>query len=437
MNYKFNLPYECKNKKHNQLFNIAYNYQDLDKYIFSKIKIKQSVLNTLNYLFYKMKTGIFVSIKQNKIKLFVPFNNENYVNEWNYLIKLSDKYKNYNNYVNKKAKTLNIRNKTYYEIENNKKKWSSMGCLLRHEKHHKFNMTYIYQLYDIIKETCLNKKIKDIDFFINKKDLPMLKKNLNEPFHHIWGNRKLISHKYNEYCPILTQSSSDKHFDQIIVNSDDWDLITQKYFLPNCKNNYIHKIKTIPWNSKISTAIFRGSSTGCGMNINNNQRLKVSQLSHDWNNDLLDAGITRYIKRSKIKDHETFNFINPNDFKFKLKKFMSIDEQVNYKYILNIEGNSAAYRLGELLRMKSVILDVESEYYVWFKKLMKPMIHYIPIKSDLSDLKQKILWCRKNDDKCKVIAQNSYKFYLKYINKKYVYSYMEKLLNNLETIKIK
>ena len=44
------------------------------------------------------------------------------------------------------------------------------------------------------------------------------------------------------------------------------------------------------------------------------------------------------------------------------------------------------------------------------------MKHYIPIKEDLSDLFDQIMWCRNNDSTCKLIAENSYKFYMDYIN---------------------
>ncbi len=38
---------------------------------------------------------------------------------------------------------------------------------------------------------------------------------------------------------------------------------------------------------------------------------------------------------------------------------------------------------------------------MWFSHLLKPYIHYVPVKSDLSDLIEKIQWCRDNDEKCK------------------------------------
>jgi hypothetical protein len=39
--------------------------------------------------------------------------------------------------------------------------------------------------------------------------------------------------------------------------------------------------------------------------------------------------------------------------------------------------------------------------------MLKPYVHYVPIKSDFSDLKSKILWCQKNDNFCQKIAENA------------------------------
>ena len=46
---------------------------------------------------------------------------------------------------------------------------------------------------------------------------------------------------------------------------------------------------------------------------------------------------------------------------------MSLEEQSNHKYILNIDGHVKAFRLGNELRMGSVILLVDSPYTLWFQ----------------------------------------------------------------------
>jgi hypothetical protein len=53
---------------------------------------------------------------------------------------------------------------------------------------------------------------------------------------------------------------------------------------------------------------------------------------------------------------------------------------------------------------------VDSEYTLWYSHLLVPYVHYIPIKKDLSDLIEKITWCRNHDDLCEKMAMNSYNF---------------------------
>ena len=48
---------------------------------------EDSIHNTFNYLFFKIKIGIFVEIKNNKVLHFIPFINNDFKNEWSIQIK--------------------------------------------------------------------------------------------------------------------------------------------------------------------------------------------------------------------------------------------------------------------------------------------------------------------------------------------------------------
>ena len=72
---------------------------------------------------------------------------------------------------------------------------------------------------------------------------------------------------------------------------------------------------------------------------------------------------------------------------------------LQYKYQLNIDGTVAAYRFPYLLGGGALVFKQDSNYYEYFYKSLKPNVHYIPFKRDLSDLKEKIQWAKENDDK--------------------------------------
>lgn len=46
----------------------------------------EATLNTLKYSFYHMRSGILVCIRNNEIKLFAPFVNKDYRNNWGHLL---------------------------------------------------------------------------------------------------------------------------------------------------------------------------------------------------------------------------------------------------------------------------------------------------------------------------------------------------------------
>lgn len=73
-----------------------------------------------------------------------------------------------------------------------------------------------------------------------------------------------------------------------------------------------------------------------------------------------------------------------------------------YKYQINIDGTVAAYRLPYLLAGNSVVLKQDSIYYEHFYNELQPWKHYIPFKSDLSDLLEKLQWAKEHDEEVNI-----------------------------------
>jgi len=77
-----------------------------------------------------------------------------------------------------------------------------------------------------------------------------------------------------------------------------------------------------------------------------------------------------------------------------------------YKYQLNLDGTVAAYRFPFLLAGDAVTFKVHSEYMEHFYSDLKPWVHYIPVKSGLADLVEKVKWAMLHDDKARAIGRN-------------------------------
>nr|AIE96983.1 DNA-directed RNA polymerase subunit B (RPB2, POLR2B) [uncultured marine group II/III euryarchaeote AD1000_88_G11] len=383
--------------------------------------------NTLDYLFNKIRSGYFVQIQGGVLKQFLPFYNVKFKNTWSHL--------------------LNIENLKNPKINENRSEWTATNCLIQltfKPLTDVYNMDTFLGVKHMFIQLCENEKIPDIDLFINVKDFPLLKKDLTEPFHHIYNSRtKTIDNPKKLYYPILSFNSNEDFTDIPIPTNHEWSVVTQQIFPSRCLRDYKYPTKRIMWKDKLPTAVFRGTATGCTYIIEDNPRLYIAKLDRMWNSKkeevpLLDAGITKFANRFKTKEGSTEviywrdkPFIKNMREQISIKKFISMANQCKYKYIVNIPGNSAAYRLSYLLRSGSVILNVESENKLWWESKWKPMEHYVPVMSDLTDLKEKIEWCRTNDAKCKEIVKNAEIFANKYITKEYIFNYLKSIIQNI------
>jgi hypothetical protein len=85
--------------------------------------------------------------------------------------------------------------------------------------------------------------------------------------------------------------------------------------------------------------------------------------------------------------------------------------------------------------MGCCVLIVESaeKWKMWFSDMLEPYVHYVPVRSDLSDLIDQIKWCQKNDGKCKAIARTAFNFSSKYLTKKGILDNLQKTLFKLHS----
>jgi hypothetical protein len=336
-----------------------------------------------------------------------------------------------------------IENRKFYPhtVNQNKKEWFANNGIFRYEIPIRDNDSSLMAIKHLLHELCETTKVPNIEFFLNKRDHPLMRADECEPYDCIFGPfTPLQSHLYNQYLPILSMCSKENFADIPIPNWDDWSRVCAKEgkYFPKCKTNSVPQFE-LNWNNKTPTAVFRGASTGFGVSFKTNMRLKIAQMSLERQTDpsdgqlLLDAGITSWNARPRIVDNEVHTLDEQVIKQIPLVSFMTMDEQSTFKYIVYIDGHVAAYRLSMLLGTGSVTLMVESPYVLWFSHLLVPYTHYVPIEDDLSNLYDQILWCKQHDKKCKQIAQNALQFYNKYLQKEGILAYLGNTLWNLKS----
>ena len=80
-------------------------------------------------------------------------------------------------------------------------------------------------------------------------------------------------------------------------------------------------------------------------------------------------------------------------------------EQADYRYLVDIDGVANAWGFFEKLLLGGCILKVGSPYEQWFYNRVQPWVHYVPVAPDLSDLAERLAWCRNHPDAAESIGQ--------------------------------
>lgn len=159
-----------------------------------------STLNTLKYLFFHMKCGIYVMIRDGQLRIFAPFVNDDYRNTWAGHLRVEGDG-TLDSYYTQKAGLYREE-----QIEPDRSKWWANGNIICNEltkledkeKSQHWGDHFLAPLRDMLSEACRLRKLPDCEFFLNKRDYPQLKINVPqgvpvEPYGFIFDKGKIHS----------------------------------------------------------------------------------------------------------------------------------------------------------------------------------------------------------------------------------------------------
>jgi hypothetical protein len=179
----------------------------------------------------------------------------------------------------------------------------------------------------------------------------------------------------------------------------------------------ILKCEDLPWEQRLPIAFWRG-----GRGSLNDLRTNVTLLLHNYINSDVKLNVEDYMNK-----HMSSEYLAPR---------CNIETHRKNKYILIIDGTFIASNHQWVFGSGSVpimITHPDNEY--WFKPYLKPMVNYVPIQYDLSDLKEKIEWLIQNDDLAKAISEEAMKLseeiFTSMFQKKYLIEQIHILCPNL------
>lgn len=169
----------------------------------------------------------------------------------------------------------------------------------------------------------------------------------------------------------------------------------------------------IPWEQKTDKIIWRGVATG------RDKRISLVEKYYNYSEDKIDVGFTKWVSYYKGKQDNKL-----------LKQPVTMHEQLKCKYIISIEGNDVATNLKWILTSNSVCIMPKPTVESWLMEgNLIPWYHYVPVKSDWSDLEKIYKWCINNQEKCKQIVRNANE-YMKMFDSKSNIEIINKILEN-------
>ncbi|GAA0758432.1 glycosyl transferase family 90 [Psychroflexus lacisalsi] len=97
---------------------------------------------------------------------------------------------------------------------------------------------------------------------------------------------------------------------------------------------------------------------------------------------------------------------------------MTIEEQLNYKFILSLEGNDVASNLKWVMSSNSLAVMPKPKFETWFiEGKLIPNFHYILIKDDYSDLEECLNYYIQNPEEALQINENAKAYVAQFQNK--------------------
>nr|XP_006001994.1 PREDICTED: protein O-glucosyltransferase 1 isoform X1 [Latimeria chalumnae] len=167
-----------------------------------------------------------------------------------------------------------------------------------------------------------------------------------------------------------------------------------------------------PWQKKISKGFFRGSRTSA-------ERDPLILLSREDPN-LVDA---EYTKNQAWKSEKDTLGKPP-------AKEISLTDHCKYKYLFNFRGVAASFRFKHLFLCGSLVFHIGDEWLEFFYQQLKPWVHYIPVKQDLSDVRELLEFVKENDEVAREIAKRGQQFIADNLQMEDVSCYWETLLTS-------
>ena len=159
-----------------------------------------------------------------------------------------------------------------------------------------------------------------------------------------------------------------------------------------------------PWNQRGNSVIWRGSTTGFSMldqaNLEQLPRYQICRRMQRLPG--CDARFVAVVQAVTVQmDQHLQQRLNEEQL---LTVALPPEAMAQSRWLLDVDGNVNSWGLLWKMLSGCCVLRVQSARAQWFHHRVRPMQHWVPIRADLSDLEERIDWCRSHPLECAAIA---------------------------------
>jgi hypothetical protein len=201
-------------------------------------------------------------------------------------------------------------------------------------------------------------------------------------------------------------------------------LIPDIYQMYNYKDTIQENIyNDLDFNKKINKIIFVGSTTGnTDIKLNNRINTCIWGNTDHWATKNTFFKITNIVQIPKDLLYSYMDSIFSNN--------ITIDEQLKYKYILSIDGNTWAWdRPIWIMKSNSLFFKYESDNVGWYYDLLKENKHYVSV--NIENMENKYNFFENNTNQALEIIHNSKNFVKDYCSEEAWIFYFKSLIEEI------
>jgi hypothetical protein len=181
-----------------------------------------------------------------------------------------------------------------------------------------------------------------------------------------------------------------------------------------------------PWEERKPVAYWRGTMSG-----GDYPTIRTNVVWHLYQSPHADV---KFIRRDDMGPNQMGALCYQEDGRFFDEK-RSLADHVACKYIFIIDGNCIASAHQWVFASGSVpVMVTHPGNNYWLLKYLKPMVHYVPVNYDLSDLHQKLEWLVQNDAEAKQIAINAMEIARTVLSAEFQQEYLLEEINRVSAL---